>query len=1081
MKFSEFKNLQETTLYTTQAEKDAILADPTAVAEIVAFNFFGMIGLINATTDSQRKRLTNFFKKDKKLMLHNINDDNHDISLSIKLANDAKMFKTPTDAAKITLFLVKLKAGQINIIDSKIAGEWANYFNTTFYQNLKDPIVHSTMINFMRDGGNTIDVSQIAIALKKRVNKNRHGGQFAWLAKQFPSLKVYDPQANATVVNPVTPASATIVTNHIPAIPPTPQPDPVPLKPSKANDLVALKTAIQETFQGGQYYVSPTDPIGYLHASMKSVFVKGVYAGWEFDQIIKMYPSLSAQDIYDTMIDSIIENKSNRMVADWASEYADALTGTGALIKLALRLCDPSIQPPLSKHNVSTRYAYVRMKDILPPLLPNASPKINITFDANPFLLNKFGFEKASELLTRDFLVHKLIRAVGSNQPDFFVINHLYDGMVSLLSNQIIDIDFLSNCERRCFNTYVTAEINKVISSAYKGLDIKTIMNNFTLYDTSELFQNVLDQHLKENNIDPKSMTLDELLNWDLTQVPAFKKDSRAINRPGTFDVSKYLFFLIRKFGVNVTDKIPDDTTNPALVYHIYETSPKPADYTFNKDQINILLNSSAVTFASMLNHRYCLSKEAQTVIKDLVVEHIKDKKSLNSLGVYAFSGMEKEFKIEIIQAAIDAGSDIIKQFYGVDAYKQNYKSRKVEHLSCLTDLMMDVVDSPVEDAVNDIVEEYPQHVKQKIKNSLVGADYIVSNMEKSDIKFFDKIDAKRLHKIFQYNDMTIGDAIELPRKPKGMKFSAYFKMCKDALDKSSTSAVQPPNVKLNTTIDIKKFNRELIEKNHAGLHGDVYPLIKKIFDYTGPINPEFDAFARLHNSAGKDVDPAFHGTGGIAASMILRYGFKIISSSDPMATGRMLGDGIYLTNKVDKAMQYVSNGGYSRNNGQQGYLLMMGVVLGSNPSDYQSAGTGNDRIRSPEYCVRDPQKQIKINLVLEVELRTKREVMAVLNEDVDQNMRGFKSFIAEQAAPTTNYVTFSFKDGMLPLPDGRVVTIQDAVKNRVIDASQVDYVAGVPTVEFKTQGPSGSYHGTYSYQMTPHEKSILYSLFKKN
>ena len=55
----------------------------------------------------------------------------------------------------------------------------------------------------------------------------------------------------------------------------------------------------------------------------------------------------------------------------------------------------------------------------------------------------------------------------------------------------------------------------------------------------------------------------------------------------------------------------------------------------------------------------------------------------------------------------------------------------------------------------------------------------------------------------------------------------------------------------------------------------------------------------------------------------------------------------------------------------------------------------------------------------------------------------------------------------------------KDAITRNIISSSQVDYIAGIPTVEFKTKQPSATYHGTYAYQMTSEEKKKLYDLFK--
>jgi len=155
----------------------------------------------------------------------------------------------------------------------------------------------------------------------------------------------------------------------------------------------------------------------------------------------------------------------------------------------------------------------------------------------------------------------------------------------------------------------------------------------------------------------------------------------------------------------------------------------------------------------------------------------------------------------------------------------------------------------------------------------------------------------------------------------------------------------------VNSMHAAKSANRIMIQRDHAGKHGDTYPMIDKVYDANLEY-PEFEEFRKTKYGDGSVV-PAYHGTGGIAAGMILRYGFKVIKSSDPSVVGRMLGDGIYFSNKIDKVSQYVSNGGYSRQHGQKGYVMEMDTNLGTRNRDYRAAGIdGRDSIRSPEWCV---------------------------------------------------------------------------------------------------------------------------------
>ena len=125
-------------------------------------------------------------------------------------------------------------------------------------------------------------------------------------------------------------------------------------------------------------------------------------------------------------------------------------------------------------------------------------------------------------------------------------------------------------------------------------------------------------------------------------------------------------------------------------------------------------------------------------------------------------------------------------------------------------------------------------------------------------------------------------------------------------------------------------------------------------------------------------VIPAFHGTGSIGASMILRYGFKVISRADKSVVGRMLGDGIYVSNIIEKAAQYIGDHGFSRRSGTVGYILETECYLGVDGTDYKAAGLSNDHIRSPEYCLFDARSQIKIIKAHRVVMTSKNYVKSL-------------------------------------------------------------------------------------------------------
>ena len=131
--------------------------------------------------------------------------------------------------------------------------------------------------------------------------------------------------------------------------------------------------------------------------------------------------------------------------------------------------------------------------------------------------------------------------------------------------------------------------------------------------------------------------------------------------------------------------------------------------------------------------------------------------------------------------------------------------------------------------------------------------------------------------------------------------------------------------------VEYDKFNRRK--------HGQLGIVFNRVFNVNIPLQQTGYASFMAENPGTSVISPAFHGTGATAASMILRNGFRVLKAGATGVVGRMLGDGIYFSNVLDKVGQYVSDAGYSRGIGQVGYIFEMDAALGKKGVNYQSAG----------------------------------------------------------------------------------------------------------------------------------------------
>lgn len=270
---------------------------------------------------------------------------------------------------------------------------------------------------------------------------------------------------------------------------------------------------------------------------------------------------------------------------------------------------------------------------------------------------------------------------------------------------------------------------------------------------------------------------------------------------------------------------------------------------------------------------------------------------------------------------------------------------------------------------------------------------------------------------------------------------------------------------------DAETLARQSIEYHrfNSGKHGKIFVKFLKSYNYNATNIESFEQFRKDLGERGIDnnvFEHAFHGTGSVVAPMILRHGFKVIKSKEGIKAGRMLGDGIYFSNVLDKVASYVgdmntNNNGYGRRYGTRGYIFEMDALLGVRGEDYQSAGiagaTSGVSVISPEWCVVDPNKQLLIKKVHLVELHSMKELdritaklgSGMIGENV-MEIKTFKKYIANKAPTIKTSYVFVFRDGKIPLLDGTAVSYEDFEETANIKKYMTQYG---PAVEMTGEG----------------------------
>ena len=221
----------------------------------------------------------------------------------------------------------------------------------------------------------------------------------------------------------------------------------------------------------------------------------------------------------------------------------------------------------------------------------------------------------------------------------------------------------------------------------------------------------------------------------------------------------------------------------------------------------------------------------------------------------------------------------------------------------------------------------------------------------------------------------------------------------------------------------------------NAYRHGNVSVLFEKSFSLTVPVMEEgmkrFEAEVRDRGDDPNFMSPMFHGTSSLAASFICRNGFRIIEESSAIQiTGKAIGNGVYVTNVLDKASAYVSDDGFDQTTGSRGgYLLEMDCLLGRRGSEWDATGLAGEinttGYLSPEWVLFRPNEQLRITKAHQVRIIPAEEMQRLhqrygTNENVFQ-VKSFKTFVNEGYAPKRDCVSYIFADGMIPTKGGEL------------------------------------------------------------
>lgn len=1142
------KNLQENSLYTTDAERDAIAADKSKVAEAFVYNFLGMLGLLNAAGPAHKQLLINHFKKDGKVRINTIGDTNNDMSLVVKMAHDAGFFIKIDTVNQITRFLAKLKMGQIDSIDSKIVFAWLDDMKPEFIRSIKDPQTRGYVKDFIQGQGLTVDVSRLAVKLKRRANKVEMGGEFKAISKTFPKIREID----LTAVTPPTPTDTQnqkTDADGTPAIATVPSTNSVIQSKSDAITTAAAAQSVPSSDTGRTTTATATptkiespeekrkkllDSIGepvYLSVyTLLEILLDSNVANVKHDYLTRLDTSNDAIHVY---FSAKIDEYRQKMAKIKNLEVPD-------VTKAFDELYDEMVKDKF--FNISSISGVDRLKIALSYEVPywrilfEQDEKANINLEVHGDKLKEAIYN--SNYPRKQIMIDKFIK----NLPVKFFLEYVYYDYnskhlaMALLAYKVYKENLTMNqlVEEDSYFGYVARDgFNKLLD--VDNFEWPTALGRPFGIDVITPFKQKIWDFLdptSDNKVSNKSFgrlaqggnrVVLKLLystrfgsDIDTIDLDAIKEYS---NNTGT------VIDVLNKIGIDpkeLLDKYPKN--NVVIMAAAYKGGLSILD----KDQTKILIDETLLhqyntrKFWNKDEHLKSLTDEVinnptyyydvgatvrkfmrefsktgdEKIVGDICVSLMErnpasfdTNNAFREISKY-FGKFEKESVIDIVRLA---KKNNFTKFFDGQVYKDTRKrDEKTEFKDLISAVMYDCIGTDVEDYFSDVLETMPGAIIGHIRQNLVGMNAIATEIQNSQIVPFASLGENRLREILSMNDVNLAQIASgsIPRKKKNQKWVDYFKTAKVNTNDNKKWLTEPKVTPItHTAPEVLKLTKYL-NGFRAGRHGNIYLKVIKEFDAHVKF-PEFDEFRKNAPGGDKTVVPAFHGTGGIAASMILRYGFKVIKSSDALVVARMLGDGIYFSNKIDKACLYLGNEGYARYTGIQGYVFSLDVNLGQRghnrlTGDYLDAGLGGDKILSPEWCVRDPKKQLAIKKVYEVVTISDYEynnLVRGIKENTD-TMSFKQHMLTEGTIKDNNMSTFRFRDGMIPIIDERdnvtYIDFEDVIKNKILPAEMIQYSGQGPVVVFENTPKQESYDFRYAETMNSTQFRAYAKYFKK-
>lgn len=1001
--------LYENSLYRTPQERDELLSDVQKVADTFFINFLGTMGLVSI--DSGKTILRQSIMGDGELRMLNVGDANKDMSLSVKLYMDVGAITSAT-ANRISRLLLALKQRKVS---------------TGFDEAEMRDIISEIKIASHRPGPRILKL--VNLWMDEEITLQQYSKTLYMLIK---ALREYQPIASEFME-----IARRYLTNFADVKGKEEKKEPT-LKKFTLADL-SMEPMDLSSYERG--YQRDSDVNLSMAASA------GVSKGFTMDAPIEFTPSnfqkkdppaetpkgleLSPDPIVEPkqtkpdvqtiirtgellhVIEAWIRANPDARGADAIATFGEALryVGEKERIKIALNT-DNALK-------VYSDYATdVIIQEVWAPFASFALSKAaSLPSDKMQQVIGgllNVALEDGTWRSDAVEIMQKIAKAFLAANPD----------MVEEIVKVETRLEYSTVRRRLEFLGIDFAEAVNIISSDYE------VRREHIGFLTSEFTYGFLDQE-----------TIDELLD----EIHAFpvdyeSSDSRAVKfltnhlqdpllgvRAGdAFETFAEVFY---KASKEEKDKMKLAVTGTPVYDDVIQHF---ADSVFGDGYVNDDAIKALILFGGETVRDW-----ANDLHDDKILQIIRESEFVNEF-------VEPQRLAGLYAHALDNNVDFYSYAHIAEFFRDKVSPISVTVLRSLRDSMVrnphywDSRDSvgvlfPVigNDELFEKLQPFQQTAVEEAVNNYYTLQKAMSEIFSDDvpIKPYEGMSIDRLREVMAYNNIQFPI---LPRE-QGESYSAFHARVKENAANAKPNKLYAEEIKISQA-EKKRLTVEF-ESRNSHKHGTYFEVLRA-FDVNIPIQAsEWVDFA--NEKSGKEnpiMSPVYHGTGSIGASMILRYGFAVVESTDKSVVGRMLGDGIYFSDVVDKVAQYIGDIGYSRGIGTKGYIFEMDAQLGEPWTDHQSAGvpsaTYQKDVVSPEWAVFKPNGQLRIRRAYEVQLISKNDMVHIqqkaLTESFADSIRGKE---------TANYV---FMDGMIPVTADRMVRFDSLshVGRGIIDVS---------------------------------------------